>query len=727
VSGLTIMELGGGGGAGGSQLHECQIANYGTNQLTAVGGAGASGTIRASGAGSVGRLAFSYLTSATGSASPTVNATQSNSLVTTATYQLRLHISSNGTLDEILTFNLASLVINQWNRFSITWVASASRATFYLNGSRLGSLIGAATAINSNAALLYVGASKGASAVGNFLDGYIDDVRVWSGAQDSLIAPYDNHQLTGNEGGLAAYYELNNAATDASANSNNLTLHGSPAYSTNVPFIDNTTRLDIDQSYTTTGQDYDLLTTLSESVANWFPFTPSYDPQKAIDINVGTKGTGDWIVTIHDQTNKVIATKTIKNANMISSGYQMFVWDTPWRIVIGHPYHVHITSTVNDGTVVTSTDDALQSGGLAVADFHTYYQFLVTDTFSHPIARMLNFLVIGNERYLATWDGAFYQPNLIAFPPGTHVRCFGYWGTYLAIGTWQEQNTGTANIYDWPSGKIYFWDGISLTFNFSIDIPEGQVNAIYGMDADLYYMAGWKADLMYYHGTFANQSAFNGTKVKRIPGLERSSYMEVYPQAMAMWQGLLYFGVGGNSDSAAFKRNIYSWGTLQPQYAQILTSDYVISTGNNGPSVRIGLVFPIGKKLLVGWQDGIAFGADIIDPNGGVFYKAGYLQSTIQDGGTVYHNDLLVKTRADHLPLTGAQAVTIGAHLDRSSTMSLTNDATDPGKRITVNPFENGRVFEYDVQVNLTGDGTSSPSVLAIAGQVNPLDTEEQF
>lgn len=722
----------GGGGAGGSILLETQTGTLGTSLIAATGGTGgaAAGNGGNGGIGGFGRVSIHYFSSYTGTTtSPVLVPIQDNGLVTTGTYQLRLKVSSTGLNSETLTTTLSSLATGQWNRFSITWLAASSLATFYLNGSAIGTATGTLTSIHDNASLLYIGTNKGASTLGNYLNGYIDDVRIWGIVQTAAnIFSYNNHQLTGNEGNLKAYYKLNNAATDATTNANNLTLRNTPVYSpTIIPFVDTTTRLDIDQSYVTTGSTYALGTAISEALADQLPFTPSFDPQKSIDLNVAAKGTGAWTVTIHDSTNRVIATQTITNANMVSSGYQEFFWTTPWRIVINKSYHAHITSTVADGTIVTSSLNTLQSGGSAVADFHTYYQFLVTDAFSHPIARMLNFIAIGNERYLAKWDGAFYQPNFIAFPAGTHVRCIGYWGTYLAIGTWQEAASGTPHVYDFPTGKIYFWDGISLTFNFSIDVPEGQVNAIYGMDADLYYIAGYKADLMYYHGSFANQSgSFNGTKVKRVPSLERSSYIETYPSAITTYQGLLYFAMAGASNSVYFPRNVYAWGTVQPQYGQSLTSEHVISTGNNGSSVKIGLVYPVGNKLLIGWQDGIAYGADIIDPNG-VLYKSGYLQTTIQDGQEVWRNSLILKTRADHLPLTGDQAVQIGSYPNRATHFDVEHSATDPTAQFTVNPLENGRVTEWQMQVNLIGDGTSTPVVLAIAAKINELPDEEQF
>lgn len=714
-----------GGGAGGSILLKAQTATLGTALITAAGGAGPTSNYGSiGGAGSVGRITLDYLTSYTGTTSPTLNPIQDDSLVTSISYQARLGISNNGTSFEYLTKNLPTLSIGQWNRLSIPWVASTSTATFYLNAAALGTTTGTKTAIHDNTSLLYVGAKKGASVVGSFLDGYIDDVRVWNMAQTaSNIFLRNNIQLTGNEGGLAAYYKLNNAATDSTANANNLTLVNAPTYNILVPFVDPTTRLDIDQSFTTTGQDYDLLTAISELSVDSLVFTPTKDPQKSVDLNVGAKGTGNWTVTIHDTTNRVIATQTITNANMKAAGYQEFVWTTPWRIVIGKTYHMHVTSTVADGTVVSSVDDDFSTG-----DFHTYFQILVTDALFHPAARWLNFLVFGNERYLAKWDGAFYTPNLIAFPQGTHVRCFGTWGIYLSIGTWQEPSSGTPNVYDFATGKIYFWDGISLTFNFSIDVPEGQVNSIFGMDADLFYFAGWKGDLMNYKGSWANQSgSFNGTKIKRIPYLATKDYMEVYPQAMANYQGLLYMGLAANTNSTSLKQGVYSWGALYPGYPQSLVLDHLISTGNKGNTVRIGVVYPVGQKLLVSWADGIARGVDIIDPTSGTYHTSGLIQTNLFDGGDVWRQNLLLKVRADHSTLATGEGVQVGYSLERETTFETSNSITDTLKKYTTNTLSNGRANEFNLQALLSGNGTSTPTLYSLAAQVDELTSELAF
>ena len=84
----------GGGGAGGSVLLKAQIATLGTNKITAAAGAGGSGG-EIGGAGGAGRIAIKYLTSYTGTTTPTIDATQDGTLSSTPAGSDYTHISGN--------------------------------------------------------------------------------------------------------------------------------------------------------------------------------------------------------------------------------------------------------------------------------------------------------------------------------------------------------------------------------------------------------------------------------------------------------------------------------------------------------------------------------------------------------------------------------------------------------------------------------------------------------
>lgn len=705
---------GGGGGAGGAVLLKAQTATLNTNRIVAQGGSGGSSGGRGwdGGTGSDGRIHIDYLTSYTGTTTPTIDATQDGTLVTTATYQARLGISSTGANSEYLkkTINITTAM---WYRLSISWVASTSTATFYLNGASIGTFTGTLTAIHDNASRFGVGMNRnGAGTTTNFWNGLLDDVRVWNTTR-SAADIFDNLDvsLTGGEAGLAAYYQFNNAYTDATANANTLTASGTPTFSTDVPFPGATTRLDIDQSNAQNGNTYTTPTAISEAATDRRTFTPTKDPQTSIDVLVAAKGTGNVTLTVHDAQNRTIASKTIAAASM-NTGYKEFVFSTPWRPVLGREYHFHVTSTVADTTLTTGT-----SADLETVSFHSYFGFLVTDTSFHPILPMLNFLAFGNERYLATWEGIIYSPNRLTFPSGWRVRCLAYWREYLAIGVMR----GT-NIYDHDRGRIYFWDGISVTFNFFIDVPEGAINAMLGSKGELHILAGYQGDHLVYVG------GDKADKIKRLPKITLDKYVEFFPGAITMWKTLIHYGVAGNSDSTVIEKGAYSWGSTNKMYPETLSYDYPLSTGNRtGTSVKVGMLHAVGRNLLMGWQDNVSYGVDVVSPSAAPF-ASGTMEFLIRDDDVIWKDQLALILRGDFEALETGESIDIKYKFDRGSdwTGLDTPDATVGDEKVSTT-IGAGRNREYQLAIDLYATGTTSPTVLGLSLYEDDLASEENF
>lgn len=712
---------GGGAGSGGSVMLKAVTATLGSTLIVSTGGAaGSASTYAPGGAGGTGRIHIDYYTSYTGTTSPTLDSNQDNNLSSNTTYQLRLSVSNNGTANEIMA-RQCGLTTGAWKHVAVTWTAASHIAEFFLNGNTLGTSTGAITAISDNASSFLLASQD--TDLGSYYDGKMDEVRVWNVIR-SATDLYNNKdiQISASTTGLQAYYQLNNTWADQTANNNTLTAVNTPTFTTDTPFLSPTTRLDIDVSQAATGQTYTVPTTITETAANEVFFVPTVDPLKSISVLVASKGTGNWTLTLHDFANNVIATVTILNANLIAGVLNEFILPTPYRFQIGATLHFHLTSTVGDGTVTTNTTSNLSTVG-----YQTYFQILVTDTQFHPAVPFLNFIVIGNERYIATWDGVFYHPNLIAFPPQTHVRCFAFWRQYLAIGTWREATTGTPNVYDWPSGRIYFWDGISLTFNFFIDVPEGQINAMFGNNTMLYISAGYKGDLLVYQGGYSTGNGnSNSQKLKRIPLQAKSDYLEIYPGAMSMWRSLLHYGVAANSNSTTVTKGVYAWGTLNQVYPETLSLDYTISTGSVGNTVKIGLVYPVGQTLLVGWQDGQAFGCDQVNfTNPAASY--GTLQTLLQDGGSIWHQEAVMKMRADYQPLKTGELVSLKYSLNRGSFVSMNTPDSTVGQTESYLQISNGRNQEYQLGIDLYSTNGTSPTILGLSAMIDELTEEEQF
>jgi len=117
-------------------------------------------------------------------------------------------------------------------------------------------------------------------------------------------------------------------------------------------FIDN-----LDQTIGATGATaYSLGTTISELETDKQTFTPTKKYQTKVVFKVVAKGTGDWTIVVHDNADTLVASETIKNAD-VAVGYNTAI--LPWEWTAG-VYHIHIISSVADGTVDTDADDDLE-------------------------------------------------------------------------------------------------------------------------------------------------------------------------------------------------------------------------------------------------------------------------------------------------------------------------------------------------------------------------------
>jgi len=716
VADLGHANGGGGGGAGGSVLIETQTGTLGTALLTSSGGAGGyntSGFAIQGGTGSVGRVHINYSTALTGTSSPTLYSTVDNDLSTITGYTLNLSISSTGANSEILTRPFSIAETGVWHRVAVTWVASTKIATFYVDGESVGSTTGALGAIYDSTALFSIGASfSGAGAAEKFFDGKMDDARLWNIARDADDLLFDKDlELGGNEVGLVVYFEFDNDATDSGPDGYDLTAVNSPTYSTDVPFSAPTAREDLDQSLDTTGDTYTLETSIDESSsAKRQDFVPEKDPQKSIEVNIAATGTGDWTLVVHDALNRVVVSKTVANASLHTGDFE-FIFSDVWRPILGATYHFHITSTVADGTVVSTTNNNLNT-----ADFHTYYQFLVTDTEWHPQIQFLNMLVTGNGRYLAVWDASSYDPHRLTFPSGYRVRALALWQGYLAIGVMRGDN-----IYDSEDGRVFLWDGYSKTYELSINLPEGGVNALFTSKGTLYIIPGYSGELMEYKG--GSDASF----VKQIPKLEKDKYIEIYPGALNMWHKLLYIGVAGGGDSDDVQRGVYAWGTKNIRYENSLTFDYIPSSLNYGSDVKIGLVYPVGNKLLIGVKDGGQYYVDYVDPGADPF-SSGTVEFFIEDYGAVWKEKDAQTVRADFVALNDGESVAVKYKLDREDDWNEMDSAqSTEGKQKARLSILGGRHKEIEMACDLATTTTTSPEVLSVALEHSPLSDEEQF
>ena len=717
---------GGAGGAPGVILLKYQTATFGTGLIQAnvggSGGAGSRGAVDGGGAGgtgdSQGLVVGYYATSTTGTTLPTINLILNTTLSNVSGYVIRFLVSSNGTNSEIYTQDITNVLqVSQWARYSVSWQASTSTASFYRNGVLLGTQTGTFTGIYSSTASFALGTSyDGSGNPQDLLNGELDDARLWNAVRNqSQIQLYNDRVLTGVETNLSGYWKLDNNFNDSQTYTTtaNLTGTNTPVFTTDVGFAGLTVRNDQDVSITTSGgQTYTLLTSLSEAANDRRSFLPTKEPLKSLSVNISAVGTGNWTVVVHDGLNRVLTSMTVLNAQLHTGIYE-FVFPTVSRPILTAVYHVHIYSTVGDGALVTSTaskmegDTATPQTSLTTGStLYTYFQILVSDTY-HPIMQFLNFLVVGNERYVAQLQaGDVYSPHQLTLPAGYHVRCFALFNEYVAIGC-----TRFNGVTQTDQGKIFLWDGTSdvtgnSSPNYIIDVLHGGVNAMTGAGGILNIIAGYKGKLLQYGGGSYSYAGPQASKVKQFPFLASTEYCEVAPGAMCMWQSILQTGGFINTNSSTLHEGVYGYGSLNVNYPDGLGFDYPLSIGDQQNSmVKVGCLFPQGQDLYIGWQNGNAYGIDRIVTSNQP-YATATLELLINSMQDMSKLKMPVRMRIDFESLTSGQVITAKYKPNRQATWNTIGTMSTVGARELSVPI-NQLNREIQLAVDITSTDTS--------------------
>ena len=457
-------------------------------------------------------------------------------------------------------------------------------------------------------------------------------------------------------------------------------------------------------------------TSIAETATHRQTFDPQRDPQVSVQINIDDTGdSADWTVTVHDQSNREIAAKTNLFAT-VATGDNTFTFATPWRPVIGATYHFHVTTSNTTGApkVVTGTASDLET-----ADFHTFYQILVTDTAFHPMIEFNGLLCIGNERYVATYNGidkaagsTVYNPHAIVLPAGWKVRDLEKVGEWLAIVA-VRSNT----VSEFDVGLIAFWDGTEANYNFYYFSNDGAITSARGEGNTLYFMTT----------TGTLYSWFNGEvqKIKTFPKMTLQTYMEVFPGAFNSWRGLQMIGVAGNSDNTSIEKGVYSYGRLNDKYPRALNYDFPISTGNRtGTTRKIGAVGSTADTLFIAWDDAGTYGVDVVTNSAQPFTSA-VIETLITDDGRSYKRKKARAIKVIHSALISGQSVTIGHKVNRAT--SYTEDTANSTVGSQETYFFLGELYYYELQtqVSLVTSGANNLTIKSIAILFDDLTEEE--
>lgn len=491
------------------------------------------------------------------------------------------------------------------------------------------------------------------------------------------------------------FIATNNAISEYSPVSNNPTLH-----------IDKYgQRASTDSGATLSGGTllYTLPTTLSETITNKQEFTSDIEPLTKVRIQVADGGTGDWTMVIHDAANNELGSSTVLNADITDNKYLDFDF-SQIRLYIkpnARTYHFHLTSTVADGSCKCSSP-----GNLNTADFTVYADRLIETTNGmHPMMTFLQYELIGNANYLAVWEPLSDEPSnaeflahKLRFPAGLEVCGITRWQEYAAIACESAEQ----------GGYIFFWDGLSSTYNFFVSVPEGSPYSIDNYKDVLKYIAG------------GDEYAYTGGapyKIRSLPNTD-SEYSDAtdttvtYPYMSTVRRGVHLQAWPSYTTNEAIEHGVYSWGASNKDFSESFGYSYVLSTGtryNTSGNLRIGHVKNYGDTLFISWRDGSEYGLDKIDNSSDPATTAVW-ESLFTDNGKTHRPKTGERVLVTFDPLPSDVTINVKYRTSRNGAWTYSEDFTsantpDNEAVLPISPTRY-REIQYGFEVTITGSET---------------------
>lgn len=461
-------------------------------------------------------------------------------------------------------------------------------------------------------------------------------------------------------------------------------------------------------------------------------FQSDIEPCAKISVFVVSKGTGDWTLTLHDGNNNTLATSTVTNANLTNNVFNDFTFSSQVRLYVAanigngiyssnaRTYHFHLTSTVADGTVSsTSTND------LSTCDLEVWADRMVMpQNGKHPMQRFQQFETFGNANYLSVWEPLSVPPtndewlrHRLTFPMEYEVCGLTVFNEYLAIAV---ERTTSSNTLVPQEGIIFFWDGTSPSYNYYTKIPEGSPQCIHEYKNNIYYFAGGDWFVI-------TDPASQPIKIRRMP-MSNTEYsgvntpVQIYPYAATVRRGIHLMAYPSMTTDTTINYGVYSWGAVDKNYPDSFGYNYQISTGSYNYSAQnnltIGMVKSYGDTLHISWRDSSidgGYGIDVIDNTSTPATNSSW-ESLIFDNGLTMKEKLGLYIMVTFYSLPSDCSFKLKYQLDRGGWIYSDDIISDSLNYPNIARFDitgNRRYYEAQIGIDITS-GSTTPNFTSL-------------
>ncbi len=471
-----------------------------------------------------------------------------------------------------------------------------------------------------------------------------------------------------------------------------------------------------------------IQTSISEAVNNYRTFYPNISPLRKIGVDIKAKGTGDWTLTLHDDANNVIATKTILNAALQNNQNNYFEFGSPLDVSVNtsttttpnsRPYHFHLTSTVADGSIVTTTD-------FADCNFQIYADALTTTRNGiHTITRFQNFSLIDNGRYLTLYEPlqdnpttADFERHRIILPPGYEMCSKAQKNMMAILGAEQRSSDGK-----FQGGALFFWNGSADSYIDWYPVPEGSPETLFSHKNVAWYVVDGQITRIRGLDEPKDLRGFRGTD-SEYSGL--TDITHVYPHMMTVRRGILLMGYASQTTNQNLECAVYSYGASSADYPDSFGNSYTPSHGvkyNDGSNnLRMGMVRNYGDTLYISWRVNNTYGVDIVN-NSSVPASDGLLELLrFDDQRPQFYK------KAEYMIATFPTALPAGVsikmkYMTETDTDWQYSEATTSG---TYAVFNIGKQFlSIDCGIDITCEGATSPEINSLYLFFNPQSGQQ--
>lgn len=474
---------------------------------------------------------------------------------------------------------------------------------------------------------------------------------------------------------------------------------------------------------------YTVPIAIDESTTNRRSFTSDIEPLYRIGVDIISKGTGNWTLTLHDDANVVLAAVTVSNSTLNNNSTNYFTFSGPISIQRGDngggsalTYHFHLTSTVADGTIMTTT-----ANSMADCDMELWaYALTTTVNTLHPTIQLSNQTLFGNGRYVAAYEPlqdnpttADFNRHRITLPPGFEVCGFARKNLMVVIGAERRSPTGEVQ-----EGMLFFWDGIADTYNDYWPVPEGSPEGLFDHKNVVWFIAGGALYRMRGGDQPIKVWTFRSTD-SEYSGI--TDITHALPNVMTVRRGTLLIGYPSTTTNLSLEYGLYSWGSINNQYPESFGYNYSLSSGstfNNGSNnLKIGLVKSYGDTLYTSWRDDSAnpqqYSVDIVN-NSSTAASSGDMEFLLFDNDQPSKYKQAGYMIATFEALPAGATVTLKYKIDDDSVWNY-GEPVSTGT-YAVSPIEK-RFFRLQIGIDITAT-TATPEITSLFAWVDPLKSE---